>query len=293
MNKIKEVLLKKHKLSKRNCVVLLVLCFLFSCFLLYDNFLLDVETIKLGDEKSNALHGMKIAHISDYHNRKSELINSALFKTLDAEKPDLIFLTGDLIDKTRTDIDTSLAFVEGLCAYAPVYYVTGNHECNVSIENQNAFDGMIEKLSLLGVNVLRQSCDEITLDNGETLNVYGIDDPYFHCYYSSEIADTTDSLCGEFNIDESEYNILLAHHPEQLPVYAKHGFDLVFSGHAHGGQGRLFGQGVIAPDQGFFPEYTSGLYKEGNTTLVLSRGIGNSIVPVRIFNQSHLVIIEF
>lgn len=293
MKKIKENLLKKRKLSKKALISLLVILIAFSCFLVYDNFSLDIEAIKIESDKAQGLKGLKIAHVSDYHNRGTQIIDSAIFEALEAEKPDVIFLTGDLIDKSRTDIPVSLSFTEKLLEYAPVYYVTGNHECNVSIESQIDFDNMISELSAMGVKVLRQSGENVTLPKGQSFNVYGIDDPYFHCYYSSEITDTTDSLCSELEINRDEYNILLAHHPEQLPVYADYGFDLVFSGHAHGGQGRIFNQGLIAPDQGFFPEYTSGLYTLKDTTLVLSRGIGNSIVPVRVFNKSHLIFVEF
>ncbi len=293
MSKIKSFLLKKRKLPHKFLILFIVICFCFSCFLVYDNFSLDVEKIKIEDTKAENLKGLKIAHVSDYHNRKSEITNKAIFKALDEENPDLIFITGDLIDKSKTDIDTSLSFVSKLCEYTSVYYVTGNHECNVSIEDQKTFDDMIRSLQNMGVFVLRQSTESVTLPNGSKVNVHGIDDPYFHCSYSYEIDGVSAALCDGFKINKNEYNILLAHHPEQLPVYAEYGFDLVFSGHAHGGQGRIFNQGLIAPDQGFFPVYTGGEYKEGNTTLILSRGIGNSVIPVRVFNKPHLIFVEF
>ena len=293
MNKIKSFLFKRRELPRKILIAFVVCCLFFSCFLVYDNFSLDVEKIQIEDAKSDKISGLKIAHVSDYHNRKSEITNKAIFKALDEVKPDLIFITGDLIDKSRTDIDTSLSFVSKLCDYASVYYVTGNHECNVSIEDQKAFDDMIKSLMDMGVFVLRQSSESITLPNGSKVNIHGIEDPYFHCSYSYEIGGASAMLCEDFKIDKNEYNILLAHHPEQLPVYAEYGFDLVFSGHAHGGQGRLINHGLIAPDQGFFPVYTGGEYKEGNTTLILSRGIGNSIIPVRVFNKPHLIFVEF
>lgn len=285
--------LKKKKYIQNFLISFLVFCCCFSCFLVYDNFSLDVERIEINNSKTEALKGLKIAHVSDYHNRKSRLINDALFKALDEEKPDMIFITGDLIDKNKTDIPVSLAFVEKLCMYAQVYYVTGNHECNVSIEDQKVFDDFIQNLRDIGVSVLRQNKAIFETSDDKSVNIYGIDDPYFHCYHSDEISYTTASLCEEIEIDKSQYNILLAHHPEQLNVYAEYGFDLVFSGHAHGGQGRLFNIGAIAPDQGFFPEYTSGEYVKGDTTLILSRGIGNSVIPVRVFNKSHLIFVEF
>lgn len=293
MSKLKSSCLLKRKGLHKVLTVLMVFCLCFSVFVVYDNFSLDIDKIKMKSEKTEQLQGLKIAHISDYHNRKSRIVNNALFDAIDEEKPDLIFITGDLIDKNKTDIPTSLSFVEKLCEYAPVYYVTGNHECNVSIEDQKGFDDFIQSLRDIGVFVLRQNKAVFETSDGKKVNVYGIDDPYFHCTYSYEVSGATAYLCDEFEINKGEYNMLLAHHPEQLPVYAEYGFDLVFSGHAHGGQGRFFNQGLIAPDQGFFPEYTSGKYVEDNTTMILSRGIGNSIFPVRVFNKSHLIFVEF
>ncbi len=272
--------------------VTLVVFVLLSAFLVFDNFSLQTEHVIAENEKAFNLGGLRIAHISDYHNRKSELVDSQIFKALRANRPDIIFITGDLIDCSKTDVQKSIEFCTRLCEIAPVYYVTGNHECNFSITNQSDFDNMLLQLEQMGVIVLRQSFVTHQLENGKSVNIYGIDDPYFHCSYSSEITDATHDLCESFTIDKNEMNILLAHHPEQLSVYAEFGFDYVFSGHAHGGQGRLFNQGIIAPDQGFFPKYTGGLYTEENTTMILSRGVGNSIVPVRVFNRPNLIFFE-
>ena len=194
-----------------------------------------------------------------------------------------------MVDCRKTDIEKGIDFASVIVEIAPVYYVTGNHECNISIDSQSAFDNMIKDLKSLGVEVLRGEGTSITLPNDEKINIFGIDDPYFHCGSASEIKYATDSLCSFLDVDKNEYNILLAHHPEQIEIYSQYGFDLVYSGHAHGGQGRLFGLGLIAPDQGFFPKYTSGLYEENRTKLIVSRGIGNSIAPVRIFDRPHLI----
>ncbi|MBO5433378.1 MAG: metallophosphoesterase, partial [Clostridia bacterium] len=198
----------------------------------------------------------------------------------------------DLIDSRKTDIEIAINFVSRLVEIAPVYYVTGNHECNVSIKSQSAFDNMILDLKALGAVVLRNESLEITLSNNEKLNLFGINDPYFHCEYESEVGEATDSLCGSFKVDKSKFNILLAHHPEQFEIYSEYNFDLVFSGHAHGGQVRIFNQALIAPDQGLFPEFTDGEYKSGDTTLIVSRGIGNSVIPLRLFCRPHLIYLE-
>lgn len=293
MNKIKLFIKNNPKIIKRALCVMLTLFVAFSIVTVWGNITLSVEHIEIETDKlSEDLNAYKIAHISDYHNTKNNFLTDAVINSLNEEKPDIIVLTGDLVDCRKTDIEKGLDFVSKIIDIAPVYYVTGNHECNISIDSQSAFDNMISDLEALGVTVLRNEQTQIKLSSGDSLNIFGINDPYFHCGSSSEVTDATDSLCSLFEVDNNEFNILLAHHPEQLEIYSKYAFDLVYSGHAHGGQARLFGIGLIAPDQGIFPKYTSGLYEEEGTKLIVSRGIGNSIAPVRIFDRPHLIFTE-
>lgn len=289
MNKIKSLINNKPQTLKRALYVILTLFVVFSIVTVWGNITLCVEHFEFETEKLNIDTGYKIAHISDYHNTHNKFLTDAVLSSLKEEKPDIILLTGDLVDCRKTDIEKGIDFVSQIIEIAPVYYVTGNHECNISIDSQSAFDNMIENLKILGVEVLRGDNAVVTLPNKEIINIFGIDDPYFHCEFASEVKSTTDSLCSFLAVDKKEFNILLAHHPEQLDIYSKYNFDLVYSGHAHGGQGRLFGIGLIAPDQGFFPKYSSGLYEQEDTTLVVSRGIGNSIAPVRVFDRPHLI----
>lgn len=286
---MKACLKNNPKIVKRALSVILTLFLAFSIVTVWGNITLSVEKFNIETDKIEIENGYKIAHISDYHNTKNTFLNEAVLSSLKAEKPDIIVLTGDLVDCRKTDIQKGVDFVSKIIEIAPVYYVTGNHECNISIDSQSAFDNMIKDLEALGVEALRGEGSVITFPNKEKINIFGIDDPYFHCGSASEVKDATDSLCSFLKVDKKEFNVLLAHHPEQLDIYSKYNFDLVYSGHAHGGQGRLFGVGLIAPDQGLFPEYTSGLYEENGTTLVVSRGIGNSIAPVRIFDRPHLI----
>ena len=289
MNNIKAFIKNNPKIVKRALCVMLTLFVAFSIVTVWGNITLSIEKFNIETEKLNIVNGFKIAHISDYHNTHSNFLNDAVLSSLKEEKPDIIVLTGDLVDCRKTDIEKGIDFVTKIIEIAPVYYVTGNHECNISIDSQSAFDDMIEDLDEVGVVVLRGEASEIILPNKEKINVFGIDDPYFHCGSASEIKYATDSLCSFLEVNKNEFNILLAHHPEQIEIYSQYGFDLVYSGHAHGGQGRIFSIGLIAPDQGLFPKYTSGIYEENKTTLVVSRGIGNSIAPVRIFDRPHLI----
>ncbi len=289
MKKLFELIKKERKVTKRALCVILTLFIVFSLVTVWGNVTLSVEHFDIETEKLNIEKGYKIAHISDYHNTKNNFLTEAVINSLKEEKPDIIFLTGDLVDCRKTDIEKSIAFVSDVIEIAPVYYVTGNHECNISIDSQSAFDNMVADLENMGVEVLRQEVAAVILPNNEIINVFGIDDPYFHCEFSRQVKSATASLCDSFEVDENKLNLLLAHHPEQLDIYSQYGFDVVYSGHAHGGQGRLFGMGLIAPDQGLFPKYTSGVYEENNTKLIVSRGIGNSIAPVRIFDRPHLI----
>lgn len=262
-------------------------------FLIYGNFSVDVQEIHIVTDKlPESFHNYLIAHISDYHNRNSEIVDNQIFDSLNEEQPDIIFITGDIIDSTHTDVDVALEFAEKLCEIAPVYYVTGNHESNVLNDDEKEFNRLINGLSELGVTILRNSKVKIENSAGDFFNLYGIDDPYFYGGYE-QVFQRTEILCDEFSMNENEYNILLAHHPETLSVYYKYNIDLVFSGHAHGGQVTLFGKAIMAPDQVTFPPYTSGLYKMGDTQLVLSRGIGYSVLPIRAFCRPHLVYAEF
>ncbi len=260
-----------------------------SIFLLYGNFSVDVQEIHIVTDKlPESFHNYLIAHISDFHNRNSKIINKQIFDSLNEEQPDIIVITGDVVDSSRTDVDIALDFAEKLCEFAPVYYVTGNHESNLLNDDEEEFNRLIDGLTDLGVKVLRNNKEKITNSEGDSFNLYGIEDPYFYGGYE-QVFQRTEILCDELGMKTDEFNILLAHHPETLSVYYKHNIDLVFSGHAHGGQVTLFGKAIMAPDQIKFPPYTSGLYKMGETQLVLSRGIGYSFFPIRVFCRPHLV----
>lgn len=289
---------RKSIFKRKNLPLTLFVAFLcvitgFSWFVTYDNFQLDTEYIYVQTDKlSKEFNGFRIAHVSDYHNRNNPSFDEKIFQSLEEAKPDIIVLTGDLVDKSHTDVDVALSFASRLLSVAPVYYVLGNHEANICRTQNVLFEDMIKALDLMGIVIMRNEYEKIHVSEGVSFNLFGLDEPYF--YSDARKVDTrTIEFCKSFEIDKKEYNVLLAHHPEQLKVYSDFGFDIVFSGHAHAGQFRFFNQGVFAPDQGLLPKYTSGLYEMGNTKLILSRGLGNSVFPFRIFNQSHLIVTEF
>ena len=231
-----------------------------------------------------AFEGFKIAHVSDLHNAVFGRKNEKLLSLIRAAEPDIIAITGDLIDSRHTDIDSALAFVEAAAEIAPVYYVTGNHESRLD------FDAIEPRLIAAGARVLRNEAEDIGR-GGERIRLAGIDDPSF-IRTGGTAEERAASELEQPGDGGGTFTVLLAHRPELVEVYAEYGAGLVLSGHAHGGQVRLpLLGGLYAPGQGLLPEYDSGLYSLGETQMVVSRGLGNSVAPLRVNNRPELVIV--
>lgn len=230
----------------------------------------------------------KIAHISDFHNTNSKRIKSTIIETLKKNAPDVIVITGDLIDSRRTNITSAIDFLKSIINIAPVYFVLGNHESRLRDTKE-----LIEHAENIGVNVLRNISVQITRQ-GHTIDITGLDDPGFYITLenANEILEKTDRSLNKVVKLNDKFSILLTHRPELIKLYSKYNFDLIFTGHAHGGQIRIPGiGGIIAPGQGLFPKYTRGIYSEHNTKMVLSCGIGNSRFPFRINNRPEIVFV--
>ena len=239
------------------------------------------------DRLPEAFDGYRIAHVSDLHNTEIGKDNEKLLAMLREADPDIIAITGDIIDSRNTDIDIALQFTKTAMEIAPCYYVTGNHEARVS-EYDELKEGMIE----LGVVVLEDGRIELE-QSKETITLLGVNDPSFQTDYLFGDSETVMQSKLQDIIKEDTYTILLSHRPELFEVYTESKVDLVLSGHAHGGQFRLpFVGGLVAPNQGLFPKYDSGLYTEENTNMIVSKGIGNSILPFRFNNRPEVILIE-
>lgn len=231
------------------------------------------------------LNGLTIVHISDLHNKEFGEGQERILKIVREAEPDIIAVTGDVIDSARTDVDVAVEFMTGAVQYAPVYFVSGNHEAWAA----EAYQELELQLEQLGVQILDGEQERFSY-NGVAVTVLGIPDPDMPgenvAVSRIHLEEMTQDVTGE-------YCILLAHRPELFSLYAENEMNLVLSGHAHGGQIRIpFVGGVVAPNQGLWPAYTEGVYTEGSTAMVVSRGLGNSIIPVRINNRPEVVIIE-
>ena len=254
----------------------------------WGNTALELNTYTIHSrELSDAFDGYRIAQVSDLHNAEFGAGNQRLLEMLREAEPDMIAITGDLIDSRRTDLAVALAFAEEAVQIAPCYYVSGNHEARVS-EYQDLKTG----LEAVGVTVLDDAQVKIEVSR-ESITVIGVNDPSFHADYLTSDAAVMDRKLSELSSEDAGFTILLSHRPELFDTYVAHDMDLVLTGHAHGGQFRLpLIGGLVAPNQGLFPKYDAGLYSEGDTNMIVSRGIGNSIIPVRFNNRPEVVLIE-
>lgn len=266
----------------KKLVVFLVLVFFVWGFVWVNNkWVVTTDYTVASTELPEAFDGKKIVQISDLHNAEFGKGQSSLIEKVEMEKPDAIFVTGDLIDSDRYNLEVSLDLVDALVEMTEVYFVIGNHEVSV-----NKLEEITAALEERGVIVLMNDAMQWELE-GESIQIAGINDPLMDVNLTEE--EFTREALDEADLKD-EFTLLLAHRPEMFTTYVDEGIDVVFSGHAHGGQLRIPGLGgLIAPGQGWFPAMTEGVFEKGETQLVLSRGLGNSGFPLRLFNLPEIV----
>ena len=277
------------KLNKKTVLVVSVLIILaIGIWILWSNTALEVNEYEIvSDRIPEAFAGFRIAQVSDLHNKDFGEGYGQLLTLLSQINPDIIVVTGDLIDSRQTDLDIALEFAWQAGKIARVYYVSGNHEARVP-EYEDLKTGLVKA----GVVILENQKVQITRE-GESITIMGIDDPSFQeDYLFGDSESVARQAIENLQNESDEYTILLSHRPELIDLYVETEMDLVFSGHAHGGQFRLpLIGGLVAPNQGFFPKYDAGQFTEDNTTMIVSRGVGNSIIPIRFNNRPEIVLV--
>lgn len=264
------------------------------CIYLYSqNTSLKETGYNIKTSKNFDVNGYKIAQISDLHNTNSVRLKKKIIESIKNNKPDIIVITGDLIDSRRTNITGAKEFLESITAIAKTYYVLGNHE-----SRKENIQELIETFESTGVIVLRNE----TVRLKDNIELIGLEDINFSIPEKEQ-----ESLSNAQNILEqtlkqnlenivpqsNTYKILITHRPEYISTYSECNVDLALTGHAHGGQIRLpFIGGMFAPGQGIFPKYTSGIHTKNETKLIISRGIGNSKFPFRFNNRPEIVFVN-
>ena len=277
--------------------ILIIIILLVILFIYVNYKVIFVSRYKVKSNKlPQAFNGFKILHLSDWHcttyGKNNKRLINLINNKIKGEKIDIVVITGDFIIRQKRDYRPALEFISKIKSNN-IYFVYGNHEMILKSKEIQDFKN---KLETLGVVVLDDKKIELTREN-QKLNLYGVS------YIFSHIAsrkDLTEQVLEKYKkdyeekigvINKNEYNILLSHDPMDFEVYVKEGFDLVFSGHLHGGGIRFFGIGVAtARKNWFFTTLASGIHKKKDTQMIVSRGIGNSTRPIRIFDPPEISI---
>lgn len=271
-------------MRRRKTAILLVLAALLAAgFLLWGHCSLQTtETALVSPALPPAFDGLRIVELADLHGRVFGRGSRRLLAAVRRAEPDLICIDGDLFDE-HTDLAMLPPLLRGLCAIAPVYYVTGNHEWRVP-----GLRGILAQMRACGVTVLQD--DWRVLRRGEdALIVAGTDDP---CGPAER--KTPAELIADIRAEagEAAFLLLLAHRNDQLPQWSALGVQAVLAGHCHGGVVRLpFVGGLFGTDRRLFPAWDAGLYRQGETALYVSRGLGYTNVHFRLFNRPEVAVI--
>jgi uncharacterized protein len=260
----------------------LIILLLLSAFILglFGNQRVVVRTVSLEASQLPApLDELRIVHLSDLHFRQKNRITATLLARVPVLQPDLIVFTGDMVDAKTADLDGLLAIMQTLRKIAPVVCIPGNHEYWSGLHPHLA-----EALAAIDIVYLCNQKTTVSID-GIEIALIGLDDPAGGKFHESIPFMHDAAVAGV-------YTILLSHRPEYFYEYCIPTIDLVCAGHAHGGQFRIPGIGaIIAPDQGFLPVFTKGPYINNDTAMIVSCGLGNSVIPVRINNPPEIVLI--
>lgn len=278
----------KRRTKKKTGLILLcvwlVIIILFCTvpLLAFDSRLRSTEYTVSSPSVPEGLDGIRILLIADLHCERfgedqSELIAAAL-KT----SPDLAVLCGDILDSGHNDLEPVAELLSGLDGIE-TFAVFGNHENGLTREDREALTLLYEEH---GVTLLSDESVGLSF-NGAELWVSGMKDPAFWGMGDTEfVRENPPDVAPK----EGAFNVLLCHRANLFPATSELGFDLVLSGHLHGGQVRIpLVGGLVSPNMELFPDYTSGLYSENGSFMAVSRGLGNSVDLPRIFNPPELV----
>ena len=277
---------KKRKGALWVIALILLLTLVFSLtalFALKDD--LTVTEYKISPQDlPGDLNGVRIALVADLHNEEFGNDQAELISAICLSEPDIIVLCGDILDSIEQDLEPIEELLEGI-SHIPTYAVYGNHENRVSIFDRGDLASLYKSY---GVTLLVDSFETITINNAE-LCITGMNDP---AAWGKGDLEFVQNNPPSVTPSETAFNILLCHRANIYPAISDLGFDLILSGHLHGGHVRIpLVGGLIAPNRELFPKYTSGVYYENSSCLVVSRGLGSNYEIPRIFNPPELVII--
>lgn len=277
--------MKKRKILTIGIVFFCAIC----TWVIYQNKAVGITNYEIDCRSSPELSGFTIVQISDFHNEKFGENQQKLIQKVSECNPDMIAITGDFIDCRHPDVELAMQFINNAVEIAPVYYVPGNHERWATEE----YEQLCQQMNEAGVYLMANTVEYISYGSGNIVCM-GIEDPDFYSVIGADNEkEAAKNYIKGLDYEENDFTLLLSHRPELFDAYVEEKMDIVLTGHAHGGQLRLpLIGGLAAPNQGLFPEYDAGMFEEDGTHMIVSRGIGNSIIPLRINNPPEIVVVK-
>lgn len=271
---------------------ILALILVLIIYIYYENNTIELSYYDMSSQKiPSSFNNFKILQLSDLHSKTFNDNNEYLIKKIDAENPDIIVMTGDMINNKDENYSSFSLLASYLGKNYDTYYIFGNHEENLEDHQKEHLKDMLKNL-----NVKTLYNEKISLKRtDDIINLYGL--CFDMIYYKRPY-----KFSKDFDIIENEkllehpninlYNILLAHNPLYFKVYSEWGADLILSGHIHGGIVRIpFIGGLLSPERKLFPKYYSGKYKINDSKLIVNRGLGNTKIKLRMFNKPEISVI--
>lgn len=274
--------------------VIAVILVILAWIMLYDSNRFVVRHYSLRDRRIRK--PVKAVVLADLHNKRYGKENERLLQAIDGIKPDMILIVGDILTaKPKASLDIAVDLLTKLAAKYPIYYGNGNHEHRLKLYPETYGDmaeRYEEELQKIGI---RRLVNEHTDPADYGIRIYGseIDKLYYKRFGIKPMdPEYLRDLLGQPS--DEMYTILIAHNPDYFPKYADWGADLVLAGHVHGGMVRVpfWGKGVVSPNVRLFPKYDGGRFTLGNTTMLLSRGLGMHTIPVRLFNPGEILEVD-
>lgn len=270
-------------------VIFVIILIIYTLIYISNNCLV-IRKYNIKNKKiSDKFNGLKIVHISDVHSKIFGKNNEKVIQKVKDINPDIIIMSGDIIDKREKDMDKFINMYKEIYLKYPVYYSIGNHERKLGYIKYKEY---INKLRKLGVHVIINGKEKIVKDNEEIIInalkfrenmqpkklTFNRKNKYIKYMYNKLK-----------NIDNTKFNILIAHDPENFKLYKELEMDLIFSGHVHGGLIRFGKYCLLSPRRKFFPKYSYGKTQEDGITIITSSGMGNASIPIRLFNRPEIV----
>lgn len=275
-----------------------LILFIFVVYELFQNNWIQVGNYRIESEKiPKEFDGYRICHLSDLHSKKFGKNHEGLISKIDQINPDVIVITGDVMNNKGDKGDVFLDLLRYLVKY-PCYYVTGNHEQFTALWDQEFLPEYLKRIKKAGAVVLNNEKTVLKKGSGR-IDLYGmhIGLPYYGNMTKSDFRNVhfdkknVTTLIGE--CDKVHFSLLLTHNPLYFDAYADWGADLVLCGHVHGGVIRIPSVGgLLSPERVFFPKYSEGVYRKKDSQMVVSRGLGNSTMNLRVCNRPELIHIQ-